>query len=79
MLRCFQAISINFIEFTVVKNISLVFQGIARNLTPIATVILAYFMTNERFSGVDKFFIVISLIGVIILNVGENINQKSQD
>ena len=69
-LRCFQDIGINFIEFQVVKNISLVFQGIARNLTPIATVVLAYFMTKERFSRVDIFFIIVSLIGVILLNIG---------
>ena len=75
-LRCFQDIGINFIEFQVVKNISLVFQGIARNLTPIATVVLAYFMTKERFSRVDIFFIIVSLIGVILLNIGTGMQNK---
>lgn len=79
ILRCAQAIAINIIEYNVVKNIDLVFQGIARNLTPIATVILAYFMTKERFSRLDQFFILVSLVGVILVNVGAGEKRKLED
>ena len=71
VLRCSLAIALNIMEFTIVKYISLVFQGIARNLTPIVTCILAYFMVKERFTRMDAFFIFVSLIGIIVLNIGQ--------
>jgi drug/metabolite transporter (DMT)-like permease len=58
------------ITFYIVKYISLVFQGIVANLTPVATMILSFFMTGERFKLSDVIFITVSLIGVIIVTLG---------
>ena len=74
-LRCFQASLINIIELTIVKYISLIFQSIARNLTPIATVVMSYFMTGEKISNSEIVFIVISLAGVTCTTVGFSLND----
>ena len=58
------------ITFYIIKYISLVFQGIVANLTPIATTILSFMMTGERFKISDIIFITVSLIGVIIVTIG---------
>lgn len=76
-LRCFQASLINIIELSIIKYISLVFQGIARNLTPIATVFLSFLMTGEKFKTVDIVFILVSLFGVTLTTIGFSINKSS--
>jgi drug/metabolite transporter (DMT)-like permease len=45
----------------------LVFQGVSRNLTPIATIVISFFWTGERFKSVDIIFTIVSLIGVVAI------------
>ena len=66
------------ITFYIIKYISLVFQGIVANLTPIATMMLSFFMTGERFKISDIIFITVSLIGVIIVTVGIVFHQDNE-
>jgi len=47
--RCFQTNCTNFMEHNIIKYISLVFEGIANNLSPIATMVLTYLTIGERF------------------------------
>ena len=41
--------------------------------------ILAYFMTHERFSRLDMFFILVSLVGVVLVNIGAGQKRKLED
>lgn len=65
------------ITFYIIKYISLAFQGIIANLTPIATMVLSSLMTGERFKKSDLIFISVSLMGVIIVTVGIIYNQDN--
>ena len=58
---------INIIELSIAKYLSLVFQGVSRNLTPIATIVISFFWTGERFKSVDIIFTIVSLIGVVAI------------
>lgn len=46
---CLAAGAINCIELTIVKYLTLVFTGVARNLTPIVTVIMSALWIGEKF------------------------------
>jgi hypothetical protein len=39
-------------------------------MTPIATIVISYFWTGEKFKSVDIIFTIVSLIGVIAITVG---------
>ena len=69
-LRWFLSMVANCVEQSVVKYISLVFCGIARNLTPIATIILSFILTGERFKQFDIVFILVSLCAVTMVTIG---------
>lgn len=69
-LRCLQAATVIFIDFSIVKYLTLVYQGIARNMTPIATMIMAAYMNNERISTFNAVFTIVSLGGVILIFAG---------
>lgn len=69
-LRCLAAGMINTLELTIVKYLSMVFQGVARNLTPIATMILSALWIGEKFNNIDILFMIVSLIGVIAITIG---------
>ena len=68
--RCLAAGMINSLELTIVKYLSMVFQGVARNLSPIATMILSALWTGEKFKTVDIIFMVFSLLGVTAITYG---------
>ena len=68
----------NFISFYIIKYISLAFQGISANLTPIATMVLSSFLHGERFKSSDIIFVTVSLLGVIIVTLGIINNQDNQ-
>lgn len=70
VLRCFLTVVGIFLEFTVIKYLSLVYQGIARNLTPIATLLMAVYMNGEKISAFDALFTIVSLGGVIMIVAG---------
>ncbi len=67
---CLAAGAINSLELTIVKYLTLVFQGAARNLTPIVTVIMSALWTGEKFKTVDIVFLVVSLAGVSAITYG---------
>ena len=69
----------NFNAVFVIKYISLVFHGIANNLTPIVTMVMSYFSLDERFKVGDIVFIVISLIGATLTTLGIQENKKQAD
>ena len=74
--RCVAAGMINTLELTIVKYLSLVFQGVARNLSPIATMIMSAFWTGEKFKTVDIIFLVVSLLGVTAITYGFSYNEN---
>ena len=67
------------ITFYIIKYISLAFQGIIANLTPIVTMLLSSLMTGERFKQSDIIFISVSLTGVIIVTLGIIYNQDNDN
>ena len=69
-LRCLQACFLNVFEFTVVKYVSLIFQGIALNLSPISTMILSFFITGEAIKMEDIIFIIISFMAATLITYG---------
>ena len=69
-MRCLQACLLNIFEFTVVKYLSLIFQGIALNLSPISTVILSFFMTGESIKVSEIVFIIISIMAATLITFG---------
>lgn len=79
-LRCVQSCSVNVIDFAIVKYISLVFQSVAKNLTPIATILLSAYLTGERFNcRNDLAFSIISLGGVTLVTLGFGLSSWEQD
>ena len=74
--RCIQSNSSSFIEIGVIKYISLVFQGIAYNFSPIGTMILSYFSLGERFKMSDVVFVLFSLFGVALTTIGIKDDKK---
>ena len=77
-LRCLQGSLINLIEMTIIKYISLIFQGIARNLSPIATIIMSFYTTGEHIKKTDLLYISISLIGVTCTTIGFSLNNHAK-
>jgi len=69
-IRCCQSPLVAFIESWVVYYISLVYQSIASNFTPIFTMFLSYFMTGEKITKIDLSFVLFSLIGVTMTTIG---------
>lgn len=67
---CLAAGIINSLELTIVKYLTLVFQGAARNLTPLVTVVMSAFWTGEKFKTVDIVFLVVSLLGISAITYG---------
>ena len=74
--RCLAAGMINSLELTIVKYLSMVFQGVARNLSPIATMILSALWIGEKFNNIDILFMVVSLIGVIAITIGFSYEEE---
>ena len=75
--RCLQSASVTLLDFSIIKYISLVFQSVAKNLTPIATIILSAYMTGEKFNcKKDLAFSIISLLGVTFVTVGFGLDKK---
>jgi len=70
---------INTLELTIVKYLSMVFQGVSRNLAPIATIVISYFWTKERFKPVDIIFTIVSLLGVTAITYGFSMQDKSNN
>ncbi len=76
-LRCFQACLVNVLDFSIVKYISLVFQSVAKNLTPIATILLSAYLIGEKFNCKnDLQFSIISLIGVTFVTCGFGLDKR---
>jgi len=68
--RSIQATILIFIQFTIVKYLSLVFIGLAQNITPLVTIVLSYFMTGERLKKSDFVMIFITFVGVTFVTIG---------
>lgn len=68
--RALQASLLNIIEFSVLKYIALVFQGVAYNLNPVVTTLLAYFLENERPASVDLVFMICLFAAVFMVTLG---------
>ena len=69
-LRSIQATLQILIMFTVIKYLSLVFVGMAQNLTPLVTIIMSYFATGERLKLIDLILIFVTFVGVSCITVG---------
>jgi len=69
-VRSIQATVLVLIMFTIVKYLSLVYIGLAQNLTPLVTVIMSYFATGERLKLLDLFLIFITFVGVTCITIG---------
>lgn len=69
-IRSGQACLLILIQFTIVKYLSLIYVGVAQNLTPLITVIMAYFMTGEQIKTIDVFMIMIAFAGVTMITYG---------
>ena len=69
-IRCFLATTVQVTNLTIVKYFSLIFQGIARNLTPIVTILLSQVMIGESVPCFDISFTLVSLIGVVLIIAG---------
>ena len=70
LLRCMQASVVIMIDFSIVKYISLVFQGVTRNLTPMATLLLSALLLGEKFTAFDMGVMFVSLVAVLLITVG---------
>lgn len=70
LLRCVLATIVQVTNLTIVKYFSLVFQGIARNMTPIVTILLSQVLIGESVSCFDISFTLVSLIGVVFIIAG---------
>ena len=77
-LRCIAAGIINTLELTLVKYLSMVFQGVARNLSPIATIILSALWIGEKFNNIDILFMIVSLLGVIAITIGFSYEKEKE-
>ena len=60
------------IQFTIVKYLEMTYIGIAQNLTPLLTIIMAYFMVGEKIKSIDVFMIIIGFVGVVMVTYGFN-------
>ena len=58
------------IQFTIVKYLEMTYIGIAQNLTPLLTVIMAYFMIGEKIKSIDILMIIIGFGGVTMVIYG---------
>ena len=76
-LRAFLATTVQLTNLTIVKFFSLIFQGIARNLTPIVTILLSQVMIGEEVPCFDIVFTLISLIGVVLIIAGGFTSESS--
>ena len=59
-----------FIFQTVIKYFSLIYIGLAQNITPLVTIVMSYFMTGERLKSIDIILIFITFIGVTFISYG---------
>jgi drug/metabolite transporter (DMT)-like permease len=69
-VRCISASMLNIMQYSLVKYISLTFQAVSRNLTPIATVFVSFLLLKERIKLTDLLFTCISFIGVTLMVIG---------
>jgi drug/metabolite transporter (DMT)-like permease len=68
--RSIQAALVILINFTTIRNLSLVFMGMCSNLTPIATVLMSFIMNGEKLKAIDLLLIFITFIGVTLITIG---------
>lgn len=76
-IRSGQACLLILIQFTIVKHLSLIYIGVAQNITPLVTVIMSYFMTGEQISAINVLMIIITFCGVTMITYG--FNQQKWD
>jgi drug/metabolite transporter (DMT)-like permease len=76
-VRCLQNSVFILIQFTIVKYLSLIYIGLAQNMTPLFTIILSYFLTGEKLKMNDVGLIFISFVGVTLITLGSP--SKSMD
>ena len=65
-----QATVTNLQQLFIVKYLSLVYDGIARNTVPLVVVILSYFMSGLRVKSKDLILIVVTFVGVSLITIG---------
>ena len=70
LVRCVSASMLNIMQYSLVKYISLTFQAVSRNLTPIATVFISYLLLKESIKLTDLLFTCISFVGVTLMVIG---------
>ena len=59
---------------------SLVYIGLAQNVTPLVTVFMSYIMTGEKLKSSDIYLIIVTFIGVTLITAGyrEPVEKQSQ-
>ena len=69
-IRGSQATLLILIQFTIAKYLSLVYIGLAQNITPLVTVVMSFYMTGERIKRLDLALIFVTFIGVTLVTLG---------
>ena len=70
LLQLISTSMVNIIQYSLVKYISLIFQAVCRNSSPIATVFISYLLLKESIKLTDLLFTFISFVGVILIVIG---------
>ena len=71
LVRCAQNSLFILIQFTIVKYLSLIYIGLATNMTPLFTIIISYVLTGEKLKPTDIGLILISFVGVTFITLGQ--------
>lgn len=79
VLRGFQATLLICIQFTIVKYLSLIYIGIAQNITPLVTIVMSYYMTGEVLKTSDIVMIFVTFAGVSLITIGFNYDTASKN
>ena len=57
-------------KLVIVKYVSLVYIGLTYNISPVATVVLSYFILGERLSLMNLVLFAVTLTGVVLIILG---------
>mmetsp|Transcript_31552 Transcript_31552/g.41786 ORF Transcript_31552/g.41786 Transcript_31552/m.41786 type:complete len:176 (+) Transcript_31552:678-1205(+) len=68
----------NIINYSVTKYLPLTLISIVNNLSPLVTVILAFFILKERIKKFEIFILIITMGGVALVVIGGNGKQTDQ-
>ena len=71
MCNCLSVI----INFTVIKYMSLIYVGVAQNLSPLLIVVMSYFCLGERINKQDLVLLFVTFVGVVIVIYGMSVER----